>query len=73
MTKDREPSLADAGHETADLRIADSVESIAGYLREISELLREIAARPETDNAQLTRLANAAAEIERLLPILLKR
>lgn len=73
MTKDREPSLADAGHETADLRIADSVESIAGYLREISELLREIAARPETDSAQLTRLANAAAEIERLLPILLKR
>ncbi|MEZ5764110.1 MAG: hypothetical protein R3D69_07560 [Xanthobacteraceae bacterium] len=49
------------------------MESIAGYLREISELLREIAARPETDNAQLTRLANAAAEIERLLPILLKR
>ena len=73
MTKDREPSLADASYETADLRIADSMESIAGYMREISELLRELAARPETDNAQLKRVADAATEIERLLPILLKR
>lgn len=49
------------------------MESIAGYMREISELLCELAARPETDNAQLKRVADAAAEIERLLPILLKR
>lgn len=73
MTNDREPSLADAGHETADLRIADSLESIAGYMREMSELLRELAARPGIDNVQLTRVATAAAEIQRLVPMLLKR
>ena len=73
MTKNREPSLADAGHETADLRIADSLESIAGYMRQISELLQELAARPETDNTQLNRIATATAEIQRLLPMLLKR
>jgi hypothetical protein len=58
---------------TPDARIATSMEDISRYLGEIKQLLQELSARPEIDNAQLARIATATAEIERVIPALLLR
>ena len=58
---------------SAEARIATSMEDISRYLDEISQMLQQLAARPEVDNDQLARIATATAEIERLIPALLHR
>jgi hypothetical protein len=62
-----------ASDSTADMRIADSMQEIARYVGEIKQMLEELAARPDVDNAQLQRIAVAASEIQRLVPALLQR
>jgi hypothetical protein len=58
---------------TPDMRIADSMEQIAGYMDQIKQMLQDLSARPNVDNAQLQRIATAVAEIQRIVPILLMR
>jgi hypothetical protein len=58
---------------TPDERIAVSMGDISRYVGEIKQLLQDLAARPEVDNDQLTRIATAASEIQRVIPALLKR
>ena len=58
---------------TPDMRIADSMEQIARYTDEIKQMLQDLSARPDVDNAQLQRIAIAVAEIQRIVPILLMR
>ncbi len=40
---------------TPDMRIADSMEQIARYIGEIKQMLQDLSARPDVDNAQLQR------------------
>ena len=54
-------------------RIAASMEDISRYVGEIKQLLQDLAARPDVDNAQLAKIATAVAEIQRLIPALLQR
>jgi hypothetical protein len=49
------------------------MEDISRYLDEISQMLQQLAARPEVDNDQLARIATATAEIQRINPALLHR
>ena len=56
-----------------DARIARSMEDISRYLGEISQLLQELAARPDIDNAKLAKIAAATAEIQRVIPVLLMK
>ena len=49
------------------------MEEISRYLGEIKQLLQELSARPEVDNAQLAKIANAVAEIQRVIPAMLLR
>jgi len=56
-----------------DVRIAHSMEEIARYTSEIKQMLQDLSVRPEVDNAQLQRIANAASEIARIVPALLLR
>jgi hypothetical protein len=58
---------------TPDMRIADSMEQIAGYMDQIKQMLRDLSARPNVDNAQLQRIAIAVSEIQRIVPIMLMR
>jgi hypothetical protein len=58
---------------TPDMRIADSMEQIAGYVDEIKQMLQDLSARPDVDNAQLQRIAVAVSEIQRIVPIMLMR
>jgi hypothetical protein len=58
---------------TPDMRIADSMEQIAGYVDEIKQMLQDLSARPNVDNAQLQRIAVAVSEIQRIVPIMLVR
>jgi hypothetical protein len=58
---------------TPDMRIADSMEQIAGYMDEIKQMLQDLSARPNVDNAQLQRIAVAVSEIQRIVPIMLMR
>ena len=58
---------------TPDMRIADSMEQIAGYMDEIKQMLQDLSARPNVDNAQLQRIATAVSEIQRIVPIMLMR
>jgi hypothetical protein len=46
---------------TPDERIAVSMEDISRYVGEIRQLLQDLAARPEVDNDQLTRIATAVS------------
>ena len=72
QTEDRTPRIA-MSKLTPDMRIALSMEEIARYLGEISQMLGDLAARPNVDNDQLKKIATAAAEIERIVPVLLQR
>lgn len=63
-------AMADASPE---MRIADSMEEISRYTREIKQMLDELAVRPKVDNAQLKRIAIAVSEIQTLVPALLQR
>jgi hypothetical protein len=56
-----------------DMRIADSMEQIARYIDEIKQMLQDLSARPNVDNAQLQRIAVAVSEIQRIVPIMLMR
>jgi hypothetical protein len=58
---------------TPDMRIADSMQQIAGYMDEIKQMLQDLSARPNVDNAQLQRIAVAVSEIQRIVPIMLMR
>ena len=58
---------------TPDMRIAASMEDISRYLGEIKQMLQDLSARPNVDNGQLAKIATAVAEIQRLVPALLKR
>jgi hypothetical protein len=58
---------------TPDMRIADSMEQIAGYMDEIKQMLQDLSARPNVDNAQLQRIAVAVSEIQRIVPLMLMR
>jgi anti-sigma regulatory factor (Ser/Thr protein kinase) len=58
---------------TPDMRIAVSMEEISRYVGEIKQLLQDLAARPEVDNAQLKRIATAVSEIQRVVPAMLLR
>jgi hypothetical protein len=58
---------------TPDMRIADSMQQIAGYMDEIKQMLQDLSARPNVDNAQLQRIAVAVSEIQRIVPIMLVR
>ena len=58
---------------TPEGRIAFSMEEISRYLSEIKQLLQDLSARPEVDNAQLARIAAAADEIQRVLPAMFLR
>ena len=58
---------------TPDMRIAVSMEDISRYVGEISQMLQVLSDRPGVDNEQLRRIATAVSEIERLVPVLLKR
>jgi hypothetical protein len=49
------------------------MEDISRYLGEISQLLQELAARPDIDNAKLAKIAAATAEIQRVIPVLLMK
>jgi hypothetical protein len=58
---------------TPEMRIADSMEQIAGYMDQIKQMLQDLSARPNVDNAQLQRIAIAVSEIQRIVPIMLMR
>jgi hypothetical protein len=58
---------------TPDMRIADSMEQIAGYMDQIKQMLQDLSVRPDVDNAQLQQIAIAVEEIQRIVPILLMR
>ena len=58
---------------TPDMRIARSMEDISRYLGEIKQMLQDLSAQPKIDNRQLTKIATAVAEIQRLVPALLQR
>jgi hypothetical protein len=58
---------------TPDSRIATSMEDISRYVGEIRQLLHDLAARPDVDNAQLAKIATAVGEIQRLIPAMLQR
>jgi hypothetical protein len=58
---------------TPEGRIAFSMEEISRFLGEIKQLLQELSARPEVDNAQLAKIGNAVAEIQRVIPAMLLR
>ena len=58
---------------TPDMRIAASMEDISRYLGEIKQMLQDLSARPNVDNAQLAKIATAIAEIQRIVPAMLKR
>jgi hypothetical protein len=55
------------------MRIAVSMEEISRYVGEIKQLLQELSARPDVDNAQLARIATAVTEIQQVVPALLCR
>jgi hypothetical protein len=56
---------------TPDARIAASMEDISRYIGEIKQLLQDLSARPDVDNAQLAKIATAATEIQRVIPAML--
>jgi hypothetical protein len=58
---------------TPEMRIAVSMEEISRYVGEIKQLLQELSARPDVDNAQLARIATAVTEIQQVVPALLCR
>jgi hypothetical protein len=49
------------------------MEQIAAYMDEIKQMLQDLSARPNVDNAQLQRIAVAVSEIQRIVPIMLMR
>ena len=56
---------------TPENRIATSMEEISRLVAEIKGMLQDLSARPEIDNAQLARIADAASEIARVVPAML--
>lgn len=58
---------------TPEMRIAVSMEEISRYIAEIKELLQDLSARPDVDNAQLAKIAAAVSEISDVVPALLQR